>query len=180
MEEKWELRRDDELFPKSLLGEATRQIQVIYGIGDPKALETDTVSVIGARRATPYGLAISEMCGRVAAESEVCVVSGGAMGCDHAASRAALDAGGRTIIVAGCGADVVYPPSSEDIFREAVETGGAVISLDRWGMSPRRHSFPRRNVVIAALSPVLIVVEAGERSGTMSTANAALELDRTI
>ncbi|MBR3318648.1 MAG: DNA-protecting protein DprA [Atopobiaceae bacterium] len=180
MEEKWELRRDDELFPKSLLSDAIRKIEVLYGIGDPTVLESDTVSIIGARRATPYGIAIAEMCGRIAAESEICVVSGGAMGCDYAASRAALDAGGRTIIVAGCGADRVYPASSTDVYRDAVERGGAVISLDRWGMPPRKCAFPRRNVVIAALSPVLVVAEAGERSGTMSTANAALELDRTI
>ena len=102
------------------------------------------------------------------------------MGCDHAASRAAIDAGGKTVIVAGCGADRVYPASSSDIFHDAVDTGGAVISMERWGTPPMTHTFPKRNVLIAALSPVLLVAEAGERSGTMSTADAALQMDRTI
>ena len=179
-EDRWELRRGDAMFPKALETDATRHIDVLYGVGDPAALDMSSVSVIGARRATPYGLAVAEMAGRVAAESSICVVSGGAMGCDHAASRAALDAGGVTVIVSGVGADRVYPKSSADIFHDAVEAGGAVVSLSPWGYGPTKFAFPRRNVVIAALSPVLLVAEAGERSGTMSTANAALEMDRTI
>ncbi|MBR3314932.1 MAG: DNA-protecting protein DprA [Atopobiaceae bacterium] len=178
--ERWELEREDELFPESLREETTRHIKKLYGVGDPSVLNAASLSVIGARRATPYGIAIAEMAGRIAAECEVSVVSGGAMGCDHAASRAALDAGGTTVIVSGCGADDVYPRSSADIFHDAVECGGAVISLSPWGAPPTRSSFPRRNVVIAALSPALLVAEAGERSGTMSTANAALDMDRTI
>lgn len=174
------LQREDELFPEALRGQATRHIRALYGMGDLTVLGMDSISIVGARRATPYGMAIAEMCGRIAAESDICVVSGGAMGCDHAACRAAIDAGGRAVIVSGCGADVVYPRSSADIFRDAVESGGAVISLEPWGREPRPFAFPKRNVVIAALSPVLVVTEAGERSGTMSTANAALELDRTI
>ena len=178
--ERWEITREDGLFPESLRGDETRQIQVLYGVGNPELLSAESISVIGARRATPYGQAIAEMAGRIAAESSICVVSGGAMGCDHAASRASIDAGGRTVVVSGCGADRVYPKSSEDVFHDAVECGGAVVSLSPWGAPPTKYSFPRRNVVIAALSPVLLVAEAGERSGTMSTANAALELDRTI
>lgn len=177
---KFELERDDEMFPKALLEESSLKPNRLYGIGDPEVLDTPCLSVIGARKATPYGLAISEMAGRVAAESGITVVSGGAMGCDHAASSAALAAGGKTIIVAGNGADRIYPPTSSDVFHEAVEKGGAVISIEQWGTSPAKHTFPKRNVVIAALSPVLLVAEAGERSGTMSTCNAALEMDRTI
>lgn len=136
--------------------------------------------MVGARRATPYGIAVAEMAGRVAAECDVVVVSGGAMGCDHAAARAALDAGGRTIVISGCGADVVYPASSTDIYRDAVARGGAVISTERWGTGPRRYAFPKRNTLIAALSQCLLVVEAGAKSGTMTTADAAVELERTI
>lgn len=179
-DERWELKRGDKLFPQTLNGDATRHIHTLYVRGNPEALGGENLSVIGARRATPYGIAIAEMAGRIAAESGITVVSGGAMGCDHAASRAALDAGGRTVIVSGRGADGVYPASSADIFHDAVESGGAVVSLCPWGAPPTKYTFPQRNVVIAALSPVLLVAEAGERSGTMSTANAALEMDRTI
>lgn len=178
--ERWELREGDEQYPQVLADEEHVSAPVLYGIGDPACLSADSVSIIGARRATPYGLAIAEMAGRVAAESGVVVVSGGAMGCDSAASRGALDAGGKTIIVSGCGADRIYPSSSEAVFRDTVANGGAVVSLEPWGTRPMPFTFPKRNVIIAALSPILVVAEAGERSGTMSTVDAALDMDRTI
>lgn len=179
-EERLELQRGESGFPRSLAEAEGVRADRLYVLGDPGVFEQSSVSIIGARRATPYGEAIAQMAGRIAAESGIVVVSGGAMGCDHAASRAALDAGGRTVIVSGCGADRVYPASSADIFHDAVSKGGAVVSLEPWGAGPRPYTFPRRNVIIAALSPVLLVAEAGERSGTMSTVDAALELDRTI
>jgi len=74
----------------------------------------------------------------------------------------------------------VYPASSTDIYRDAVARGGAVISTERWGTGPRRYAFPKRNTLIAALSQCLLVVEAGAKSGTMTTADAAVELERTI
>lgn len=177
---KWELRPDDELFPKSLLEQSGVKVEVLYGLGDPSCLSDNSVAIIGARKATPYGLAIAQMAGRVSAESGITVVSGGAMGCDCAASRAAIDAGGRTVIVAGTGADRIYPSSSEAVFRDAVSHGGAIVSIEPWGTPPARHTFPKRNNIIAALASVLLVAEAGERSGTMSTADAALQMDRTI
>lgn len=176
----WELRPGDENYPSALAHVRGEGGCVVYGRGDPTVLSGHNLSVIGARRATPYGLAVAEMAGRVAGESGITVVSGGAMGCDHAASRACLDAGGKTIIVTGCGADLVYPKSSADIFSDAADGGGAVISIERWGTPPAPYTFPKRNVIIAALSPVLLVTEAGERSGTMSTAAAALDMDKTI
>ena len=173
------IERGSELWPMAL-----EDLQVpparIYVLGDIRALDAQTVSVIGARRATPYGIVAAEMAGRVAAECGITVVSGGAMGCDHAASRSALDAGGKTVIVCGCGPDIVYPRSSADIFSDAVLQGGAIISPFPWGSAPKRGTFVQRNALIAALSPCLIVTEAGKRSGTMSTANTAAELDREI
>lgn len=177
---KWELRKGDDLFPERLQEEPGVNIEVLYGIGDPAVLGEASVAVIGSRRATPYGIAIAEMAGRVAGESGIVVVSGGAMGCDCAASRAAIDAGGKTVIVAGTGADRIYPSSSEQVFRDAVASGGAIVSIEPWGTPPAPYTFPKRNVVIAALCTALLVTEAGERSGTMSTADAALELGRTI
>jgi DNA processing protein len=152
----------------------------LYGRGSIEVLRRPSISVIGARRATPYGLAVAEMAGRIAAESDIVLVSGGARGCDSAAARAALDAGGKTVVVSGCGADLVYPKSSADVFSRAVSTGGAVISLDEWGTPPRRYAFPRRNRLIAALSEATMIVEAGLRSGTMSTASIAMDLGRRL
>lgn len=176
---RWELRRGTPDYP-SALEELEEPPKTLYGLGDPAVLHTRGIGIIGARRATPYGLAAASMAGRVAAESGITVVSGGAMGCDAAAARGALDAGGKTIVVAGTGADKIYPRSSRDVFIRAVEQGGAVISLEMWGMEPLPYVFPKRNKVIAALSEVLVVSEAGARSGTFSTALAANEMGREL
>lgn len=175
----WEISLGDEAYPRSLL-ELERPPEELRGLGDPRALSGPCLAVVGARRATPYGLAVAEMAARVAARHGITVVSGGAMGCDRAAGLAAVAAGGRSVIVSGCGADVVYPTSSQDVFEATLSSGGAVLSLERWGAGPRRWAFPKRNSVIAALSQVLVVTEAGLRSGTMSTAEAAAELGRAV
>ncbi|MDM8270951.1 DNA-processing protein DprA [Thermophilibacter provencensis] len=177
--DRWEIARGEEGYPPTL-EDLESPPELIFGVGQREALLGPALAVVGARRATPYGLSIAEMAARVAAECGVTVISGGAMGCDHAAGYGALRAGGRTVVVSGCGADVVYPSSSRDVFEGAVSSGGAVISAQGWGSGPRRWAFPKRNALIAALSQVLVVTEAGVRSGTMSTADAAVELGRTV
>lgn len=108
------------------------------------------------------------------------VVSGGAVGCDQASGWAAVNAGGRHVLVLGTGADVVYPRSSAGLIARTLDTGGAVVSISPWGMGPRKFAFPRRNRVIAALSQALFVSEAGMPSGTFSTAEAAMDLGREL
>ncbi|AEB06994.1 SMF family protein [Coriobacterium glomerans PW2] len=170
---------DDPRYPKGVaaLPAAPKRLWVL---GDPQELAGPCLAIIGARRATPYGIACAELAARVAAESGVTVVSGAARGCDRAAGAAALEAGGRHIAVLGCGADVVYPKSSARLLRDTIEGAGAVVSLDPWGTPPRRYAFPRRNRVIAALSRAVFVSEAGMPSGTFSTAEAASELGREL
>lgn len=175
----WELRIDDERYP-AMMRDLANPPEVIRGRGDPASLSLPSLSVVGSRRPTPYGEAIARMAGAVAASGGVCVVSGGAMGCDAEAGRACLAAGGVHVVVSGCGADQVYPSTSTDVYERAIASGGAVISAERWGAGPRRYAFPKRNALIAALSKCLVVTEAGSRSGTMSTADAALELGRTV
>lgn len=175
----WVIERGEDGWP-SAMEELARPPERLFGLGDPAVLLGPCVSIVGARRATPYGLAIAEMASRISVECGITVVSGGAMGCDHAAGSAALKAGGATVVVSGCGADVVYPSTSRDVYEGAVASGGAVISVEPWGSGPKRWSFPRRNELIAALSRVLVVTEAGRRSGTMYTAEAAVELGRVV
>lgn len=177
--ERFELRRGDDGWP-ACLDELGGVVSCLRGIGDTRALGKPALAVIGARRASPYGLAVAEMAGRVAAECGVTVVSGGAMGCDHAALAAALDAGGRIVVVAGSGADVVYPSSSADVFARAAAGEGAVVSLEPWAAPPRRWAFPKRNRVIAALCRALVVAEAGVPSGTITTATTAADLGREV
>ena len=96
--ERWELTPEDGEYPHQLL-DLERPPKRLYGIGSREVLSTRSLAVIGARRATPYGIAVAEMAGRIAAECGITVVSGGALGCDAAALRAAQRAGGATIVV---------------------------------------------------------------------------------
>lgn len=175
----WELVRGEPGFPEALEG-VSGVGDRIYGTGDADALRGECISVVGARRATPYGLACARMAGAAAARAGLTLVSGGARGCDSAAGRAALEAGGRTVVVSGCGAELCYPRSSADLFEAARSGGGAVVAIEPWGTPPRRRNFPRRNRVIAALSRCTLVVEAGERSGSLQTATAAAALGRSV
>ena len=172
------VRSGDACYPK--LVEELEAPPDLYVLGNPEVLLEPSISIVGARIATPYGLAATEMAARISAECSLVVVSGGARGCDHAASRAALDAGGDIIIVAGTGADRIYPAESADIFFEASEGRGAVVSLLPWGTGIQKFQFPQRNRIIAALSRATFVAEAGLRSGTMSTAETVLDLGRNL
>lgn len=152
----------------------------LYVIGDVSALAELSVAVIGARRATPYGLACARLAARTCAQMGMAVVSGAAVGCDQAAQREALERGARVVAVLGGGADVVYPRSSHAMLEKIVASGGAVISERPWGAPPERWAFVRRNRIIAALSRLLVVCEAGKRSGTFTTAEAAQGMGREI
>lgn len=179
-EQRWEISRTDGAWPSGI-EQLAHPPEVIYGIGDLSILQKPCISIIGSRKATPYGCALAKMAGRIAAECSVVCVSGGARGCDIAALRAAYESGGEICVIPGCGADVIYPQSSSDIFN-AARSGirGCVISLEAWGTPPLRYAFPRRNHIIAAISQVLIVTEAAQKSGTMSTVETAAALGRTI
>ncbi|QWT17040.1 DNA-processing protein DprA [Collinsella sp. zg1085] len=174
-----ELAISDETYPSSVR-DLMDAPPVLYVRGNVDVLHEAGLAIVGARLATPYGIAIAEMAARVAAESNIVVISGGARGCDCAAGLAALKAGGKHIAVLGCGADVVYPRSSRRLFDQTLEQGGAIVSLDPWGQEPRRWAFPRRNRIIAALAKALLVTEAGMPSGTFTTAEAAIELEREL
>lgn len=176
---RWELAPGDAGYPEPLL-DLGDEAPVLHGYGDPSALLGECISIIGARKASPYGKTCAKMAGRAAAECGITVVSGGAVGCDQCAGTSALDAGGKTVVIPGCGADRVYPSSSDELFARAVSHGGCVVSLEHWGASPARYTFVRRNNVIAALSSVLVVCEAGRPSGTFHTATKAAELGRKV
>ncbi|WP_369831484.1 DNA-processing protein DprA [Collinsella sp. OM06-18AC] len=175
----YELHPGDALYPEIVL-ELSDVPQTLYVRGNPEVLSTPAVSIIGARKASPYGLAVAELAAKVAVEAGVTVVSGGAVGCDQASGWAAVNAGGKHVVVLGTGADVVYPRSSAGLITRTLDTGGAVVSISPWGMGPRKFAFPRRNRVIAALSQALFVSEAGMPSGTFSTAEAAMDLGREL
>ncbi|MBS5449659.1 MAG: DNA-processing protein DprA [Coriobacteriia bacterium] len=173
------LRRGELGYPSQLedMPEPPREL---YVVGDPTSLSRQGLAVIGARRATPYGLACARLAARCGVELGLTIVSGAAVGCDQAGQREALERGGSTVAVLGGGADVVYPRSARDLLEGIVARGGAVVSLQRWGAPPARWSFVRRNAVIAGLSRALVICEAGLPSGTFSTAEAADEAGRDV
>jgi DNA processing protein len=120
------------------------------------------------------------MFARRAAECGVTVISGGAIGCDLAAQTAALEAGGRSVAVLGCGADVDYPRRSAATLARLRAGEGAVVSELEWGAPPLPRQFPSRNRIISGLSVAVLVVEAALPSGTFSTADTALDAGRDV
>jgi DNA processing protein len=137
------------------------------------------VAIVGARAATPYGVAVAERLAADLAARGVTVVSGLARGVDSAAHRGALRAGGRTIAVLGSGVDVIYPPENRRLAKE-IEASGAIVSQFEPGTPPLSGYFPARNRVIAGLSLGVVVVEAAEKSGSLITAGLAGELGREV
>lgn len=174
-----ELHPGDELYPQALL-DIPQPPQTLYVVGAPEALSRENVSIIGARKATPYGFACARMAATAAAQVGLQVVSGAAIGCDQAAQRQALAKGGATLAVLGSGADVVYPLSSRRLLDSIVANKGAVVSIRPWGTPPARWTFPERNSIVAALSRCLVISEAGMPSGTFSTARFAEEYGREV
>ncbi len=151
----------------------------LNGMGDVAAL-VPGLAIIGSRRATPYGLTCATRFARCAAEAGVTVISGGAIGCDLAAHQGALEVGGRSVAVLGCGADVDYPRRSAGTLARMRAGAGAVVSELGWGAQPLPWQFPARNRIIAGLSAAVLVVEAALPSGTFSTADSALDSGRDV
>lgn len=123
---------------------------------------------------------MAEQLGAELARARVTVVSGLALGIDAAAHRGALNGGGITVAVMGTGIDIVYPAAHSRLAEEILAGGGALVSQFPDGTVPRRHNFPARNWTMAALSDVVVVVEAGEGSGALITAEAALHLHKDV
>lgn len=137
------------------------------------------VAVVGSRNASPYGRYVTEKLCRELAQRGATVVSGLARGIDTCAHRGALAARGRTIAVMGCGIDVIYPPENRKLHGE-IASNGAVVTEFAFGTEPDRPHFPARNRIISGLSLGVLIVEAGEKSGSLITARCALEQNREV
>jgi DNA processing protein len=142
-------------------------------------LATETVAIVGARKASSYGLGVARDLGRSLGSANVAVLSGMALGVDSAAHAGALEAGAATVAVLPAGADRPYPPSKRGLHRQ-IRAKGAVAAELPPGSATWRWTFPARNRIIAALATLTIVVEAGERSGALITAMLARQLGRAV
>ncbi len=147
--------------------------------GALSAADHHAVAIVGTRHATPAGRVFTEQLSRGLAAAGLTVVSGLARGIDGAAHRGALEAGGRTIAVLGCGIDRTYPPEHQSL-RKKIEEQGAVLSELPLGAYPYAYHFPKRNRIISGLSLGVVVVEAAPQSGSLITARLAAEQGREV
>jgi DNA processing protein len=153
---------------------------VLLGEGDrPDAFDAPRVAIVGTRTATPHGLADARELGGFLASAGVTVVSGLAIGIDAAAHEGALDAGGLAVGVVATGLDVVYPRRHRALYAR-VRAQGLVVGEHGYGVQPRRERFPVRNRIIAALSRIVVVVEATATGGARITARYAAEYGRDV
>jgi len=166
------------LYPKRLK-EIYDPPPLLYVRGDLKAEDNLALSIVGSRKTSPYGRWITEKISQEIARQGVTVVSGMARGIDSFAHRGALSGGGRTLAVLGCGVDVVYPPENRNLYQQIIDHG-AVLSEFPMESPPEAIHFPRRNRIISGLSIGVVVVQASAESGSLITADYALEQGREV
>lgn len=172
------LRRSDDEYPRRLqaLEMAPEQLHLLGTWDDARP----TVAIVGSRAASAQGMATAHRLAAELAGAGVAVLSGGAIGVDHAAHCGALAGGGVTCAVLGTGVDVVYPLRHQALYRELLAKGGCLLSMFPLATPPKPWHFPARNRVLAALADAVVVVEAQARSGSCYTAQAALALGRRL
>lgn len=170
---------EDEAYPQPLRDLSDAPL-VLYVRGTlPNWERTVAIGMVGTRRATSYGRGAAHWIAGQLAMAGCVVVSGMALGIDGEANRGALDAGGMTIAVLGCGLDICYPPAHQKLMEDIV-AGGAVISEYPPGTEPRGLHFPQRNRIMSGLCRGVIVIEAPKKSGALITADRALDQGRDV
>ncbi|HEX7416272.1 MAG TPA: DNA-processing protein DprA [Smithellaceae bacterium] len=167
----------DELYPVKLMNIYDRPAFLYVRVNLNK--DDINIAVVGSRQASTYGKYTTEKISRELALKGLTIVSGMARGLDSAAHRGALTAHGRTIAVLGSGLDVIYPPENKKLYADIIQNG-AVISEFPLGTPPRSANFPARNRIISGMSYGVVIVEAGEKSGSLITARLALEQGREV
>jgi DNA processing protein len=169
---------DDE-YPESLL-EIYDPPPVLWVRGNTKLLNRPGIAVVGTRQPTPYGSGMAEMLSRDLARRGLTVMSGMARGVDTSAHKGALEAGGATVAVWGTGIDVIYPKENKKLAEQIVAQGGTIVSEFQLGTFPAPQNFPIRNRTLSGMCIGVLVVEAGEHSGTRITARCALDQGRDV
>ena len=148
--------------------------------GDVTLLAQSAIAVVGTRHPTPYGSGMAEMLSRDLAARGMVILSGMARGVDTAAHKGAIAAKGKTVAVWGTGIDVIYPKENKSLAEQILSSGGAIVSELPTGTFPAPQNFPKRNRILSGMSVAVLVVEAGEHSGTRVTARCALEQNRDV
>lgn len=173
------LAYSDEDYPERLR-EIFDPAVVLWVRGNAKLLALPSIAVVGTRHPTPYGAGMAEMLSRDLATRGLIILSGMARGVDTYAHRGAIDVQRPTIAVWGTGIDVIYPKENKSLAEKILSGGGAIVSEYPLGTFPAPQNFPRRNRLLSGMSVGVLVVEAGEYSGTRVTARCALEQNRDV
>ena len=153
-----------------------------YGLfykGNINLLKENIVGIVGSRMCTQYGVQVTKLLTKELISYNITIISGGAKGIDSVAHSTALEYGGNTIVVLGCGIDVVYPKQNKLLFKK-VEEVGLMISEFLPGAKPLPYHFPMRNRIISGLSELVIVAEASSKSGSLITANYAADQGKNV
>lgn len=173
-----EIKLGDSIFPKAL-----EQIKgcpkSLYYQGDLSILDMPTVAVVGSRNCTMYGKTVARTIGEKLGERDVAVVSGLARGIDTSAHKGALSTNGKTIAILGCGIDVCYPVENLSL-RDEIAEKGLLLSEYPLGFTAKPYTFPMRNRIISGISDSVVIVEAGNRSGALITAESAAEQGKNL
>jgi DNA processing protein len=179
--------KDDKEYPKLLKQVGKEAPKQIYYKGEYNtSIFENCLAVIGSRRLTSYGKEAAEQLvsqiasPRPAGQAGITIVSGFMYGGDAAAHQAAIKVGGRTIAVMPCGIDLIHPEHQKELYQEILNNKGLIISEYKGEMKPALWSYPQRNRIVAGLSQAVLVLEAGEKSGTLITANYAKKFKRKI
>lgn len=172
------ISREHEKYPMLLAAIADPPVGIFY-IGELPADNLHKVSIIGSRRCSEYGRMTAAALAAPLARRGVVIVSGMARGVDQAAHRGALEGGGKTIAVLGCGVDICYPAEARAL-RAQIIRNGCVLSEYAPGTGPQKAYFPARNRIISGLSHAVVVAEAGRKSGTLITVDTAQDQGREV
>lgn len=172
------ITRADDAYP-ACLHEIFASPPILYVRGDITILRKHAVAMVGARSPTVYGKQAARKIAEELAQHNLVVISGLARGIDAVAHEAALDAGGKTVAVLGSGIDKVFPASNRAL-GERIINSGCIVSEFPLGVPPEAYNFPRRNRIISGCAAAVVVVEAGEKSGSLITARYALQQGREV
>lgn len=172
------IQQTEEDYPQKLrvLKGMPRGLYLLGKLPDP---DRPAVAIVGARRSSDYGNETARMFARELTRAGVQIISGMAWGIDGMAHMGALEAGGDTYAVLGCGADVCYPKGHQALY-EQIQRHGGILSEFPPGMPPKPGHFPARNRIISGLSDLVLVIEAKEKSGSLITADFALEQGKDV
>lgn len=172
------LTYNDDDFPEKLKNIKNCPYALFYK-GNIKLLKSKTVAIVGARNCTNYGMEVTKLLTKNLNSYNITIISGGARGIDTCAHKNTILSKGNTIVVLGCGIDVIYPKENYSLFNE-IYKNGLVISEFLPKTPPYKYNFPIRNRLISGLSDLVIVVEASEKSGSLITATYAAEQSREV